>query len=72
MAEVGRYAIKDSKGLVVNVVLWDGNTETWEPDKGFTAHRLDPASKVGPGDIVDAQLRVTKKYEPTKDVKPGV
>jgi len=31
------YAIVNSSNVVVNVIIWDGNTETWQPDTGETA-----------------------------------
>ena len=31
------YAIVNSSNVVVNVTIWDGNTETWQPDTGETA-----------------------------------
>jgi hypothetical protein len=27
-----RYALIDSSNLVVDITIWDGNTETWKPD----------------------------------------
>lgn len=30
------YAIIEN-GVVVNIVVWDGNTETWQPPEGATA-----------------------------------
>lgn len=30
------YAIIKN-GIVINVVVWDGNTETWQPPEGATA-----------------------------------
>lgn len=36
--EAQRYAVIDKEtGRCVNVVLWDGNTDTWSPPKGTTA-----------------------------------
>ncbi|MBZ9675141.1 hypothetical protein [Mesorhizobium sp. ES1-1] len=34
--EADRYALV-SEGTVVNVILWDGNTETWAPPAGSIA-----------------------------------
>ena len=31
------YAILDSNNIVVNIVNWDGNTSTWQPESGHTA-----------------------------------
>lgn len=31
------YAIIDSNNIVVNIVNWDGNTSTWQPESGHTA-----------------------------------
>ena len=30
------YAIVNSSNVVVNITIWDGNTETWQPDTGQT------------------------------------
>ena len=30
------YAILDSNNIVVNIVNWDGNTSTWQPESGHT------------------------------------
>lgn len=68
---VDRYLIKDATGLVVNVVLWDGDADTWEAPKGCVAVKLDGASTVGPGDKVDAGNKVTRKFDPTKDAAPN-
>lgn len=44
---MARYAIvEDGTGLVVNVVIWDG--DPWEPPAGTTAVE-DAAGIVGPG-----------------------
>lgn len=31
-----RYALIDGDGIVQNVVLWDGNLDTWQPPEGLT------------------------------------
>lgn len=38
------YAIVDSSGNVINVTLWDGNTEEWTPPDGTTAVQIDNAA----------------------------
>lgn len=43
-----RYAIVQD-GVVVNVVMWDGNTDTWSPQENQTTIELTDAS-VGIGD----------------------
>lgn len=45
---INRYAIVEN-GMVTNVILWDGNTETWQPPMGSTANLLPNDSPVGPG-----------------------
>lgn len=29
---MGRYYLLDKNDNVVNIVLWDGNTDTWSPE----------------------------------------
>lgn len=41
-----RYAVVDSSGLVVNVVLWDGNAESWQPPE---QHQAILSLSAGPG-----------------------
>lgn len=36
-------------GVVVNIVEWDGNPNTWQPDIGSQAVKLDAGSTVGAG-----------------------
>lgn len=31
------YALVDSSGVVVNIIVWDGNAEIWSPPDGQTA-----------------------------------
>ena len=33
---IEKYAVLDSSNIVVNIVLWDGNTSTWQPETGYT------------------------------------
>jgi len=42
------YAIIDD-GIVVNIVVWDGNTETWQPPEGSTAVEITAEQVVGVG-----------------------
>ena len=30
------YAILDSNNIVVNIILWDGNTSNWQPESGYS------------------------------------
>lgn len=53
--EANRYALVDGAQLVVNVILWDGNTSTWEAPAGTTAHLLPDDSLVGPGWTFDGE-----------------
>ena len=41
---MGKYALVDSSGHCVNVVVWDGNTSTWAPESGQTAVGLGTTS----------------------------
>lgn len=44
-----RYAmVEDGANIVVNVIMWDGDTETWQPPPGHTMVE-DPDGKAGPG-----------------------
>jgi hypothetical protein len=45
---MARYAVVDDASLVVNVILWDGNTATWPPPPGMTMVE-DPDGMAGPG-----------------------
>tara|TARA_A100001388_G_scaffold272018_1_gene251688 strand:- start:215 stop:490 length:276 start_codon:yes stop_codon:yes gene_type:complete len=38
---VKTYALINSSNVVVDIILWDGNTETWQPDDGLTAIDVD-------------------------------
>lgn len=40
---VQRYALIDTDGKVVNVVLWDGDTKKWRAPSGLTAVQSDAA-----------------------------
>ena len=45
------YAIVKSSNVVVNITIWDGNTETWKPDTGETAIDI--------GDDTDVMIGMT-------------
>lgn len=53
---VTRYAVIQS-GLVVNIVLWDGDTAKWQPPQGATCVPFDPAVHVltQPADALNAR-----------------
>jgi hypothetical protein len=40
------YAIIDNTGLVVNVILWDGESE-WQPPEGYQAVELTDGAGIG-------------------------
>ena len=40
------YAIVNSSNVVVNITIWDGNTETWQPDTGETAIDIGDDTRV--------------------------
>lgn len=44
--EAARYALV-SEGVVVNVVLWDGDTRTWSPPEGTVAVKCSDEVGVG-------------------------
>ena len=43
-----RYALINANGLVVNVSLWDGETE-WQPPEGITVVKVPDGQPCGPG-----------------------
>ncbi|MFZ4761268.1 MAG: hypothetical protein ACOYK8_00430 [Alphaproteobacteria bacterium] len=46
---VKRYAIFDDAGLVMNVVLWNGDNAIWQPPQGCSALELSDNDFVGIG-----------------------
>lgn len=46
------YAIVED-GFVVNIVVWDGDIETWQPPEGCVAHELAPEDAVSIGYAFD-------------------
>jgi hypothetical protein len=46
---VKTYAIVNSSNVVVNIILWDGNTETWSPSTGETAIDIGDDTRVNIG-----------------------
>jgi hypothetical protein len=44
-----RYAVVDGEGLVVNVILWDGETP-YDPGDGLELVRLEDGDRTEPGD----------------------
>jgi hypothetical protein len=46
---MARYAmVQDASSIVVNVIEWDGNTETWQPPAGYTMVE-DTKNEIGVG-----------------------
>ncbi|MCO4875783.1 hypothetical protein VOI32_15600 [Paraburkholderia caribensis] len=45
---MNRYALIESS-VVTNVILWDGNTEMWQPPEGTTA--VEVTADAGPAYI---------------------
>ena len=46
---MARYAmVQDASSIVVNVIEWDGNEETWRPPAGHTMVE-DTEGQAGPG-----------------------
>ncbi len=50
---MSRWALVAANGTVDNVVLWDGDRDTWAPPDGFAAVSLDDSEPVGPGHALD-------------------
>ncbi len=46
--EEGTYALIQGT-LVVNIVVWDGDTENWKPDDGIIAIEIPKGETVGIG-----------------------
>jgi hypothetical protein len=46
MDEPSRYALV-AAGVVVNVILWDGNADTWSPPDGTTAVECPDEAGIG-------------------------
>ena len=44
-----RYAIINSSNVVENMVVWDGNLETWKPPTGYTAVEVEDNVRCGIG-----------------------
>jgi len=42
-------------GVVINAIVWDGNTEEWEPPNGITAAPLPQGSSAWIGWSYDGQ-----------------
>lgn len=64
-----RWAICDDKGLVSNVVLWDGVDE-WgsmvaEANEGLALVLLDDDSPVGPGDRINEAGQIVERNATT-------
>lgn len=46
---MARYAqVHEATGFVVNVIMWDGNSENWVPPEGYVMV-LDEPPAAGPG-----------------------
>ncbi|WP_321905112.1 hypothetical protein [Paraburkholderia tropica] len=41
---INNYALLSSSEVVENIVVWDGNTETWQPPAGTTAIEVTEAT----------------------------
>jgi hypothetical protein len=61
MPTVQTYAVVEN-GVVINAVLWDGNTENWQPPAGSTAHLL----------AADAIVSVGYTFDGTSYVAPAI
>jgi hypothetical protein len=62
---MARYAmVQDASGIVVNVIEWDGNTETWTPPEGYTMV-LDEPPSAGAGSTWDGEKFIPPPASPT-------
>lgn len=63
---MSRYAMVDQgSGIVVNVIEWDGNEETWQPPPGYQMVE-DPDFRAGPGYSWDGET-----FQPPPGGEPG-
>lgn len=51
---IGRYAVIEN-GVVINVILWDGDAETWHPPAGASVNQLPDDSPVYAGFSFDGK-----------------
>jgi hypothetical protein len=58
-----RYALVDVDGLVVNVIVWDGETD-YIPDDGLTAVPVPDDVVAGPGWTFDGTDWIAPPYSP--------
>jgi hypothetical protein len=63
---MARYAmVDDASSVVVNVIIWDGSTETWQPPAGYTM--IEDVDRVaGPGMTYDGT-----NFVPPPSGEPG-
>lgn len=52
---VNRYALINADNRVVNVCLWDGNLETWQPPEGIVCYPIADDAPGGSGDLWDPE-----------------
>lgn len=50
---IQRYALVNTDLIVVNVCLWDGNLETWQPEPGIDAFPISDDAAGGTNDRWD-------------------
>lgn len=60
---VYRYAMVDPSGVVVGVIMWNGEDE-YEPEEKVELHQLDDDSPVGPGWALRKGKWVDERSEP--------
>jgi hypothetical protein len=61
---MARYAmVQDASKIVVNIVGWDGNVETWTPPEGHTMV-LDEPPSAGVGYTYDGEKFVPPPSSP--------
>lgn len=64
---MARYAmVDDASGIVVNVIEWDGNPDTWAAPGGYTMVE-DSAGQAGPGFTLDGTT-----FTPPPGGEPGM
>lgn len=60
-----RYALIEN-GTTTNVVLWDGDTDKWQPPENVEAVKLKDDDPVGPGCTYDGECFEQPVVEPTE------
>ena len=46
---VKKWAVLDSSNVVIDLMMWDGNTETWTPPSDMIYKEIPTGNRVGTG-----------------------